>query len=69
LIYFNQRCQVFQELTRAIAAAFHKPNVQVPDLANFDVATDKARFLFGPKVHAHSFARSMAASEKSCRRR
>jgi hypothetical protein len=47
---FDRRFQVFQELTRAIAAAFHKPNVQVPDLANFDVATEKAQFLFGPEV-------------------
>jgi len=50
---FDRRFQVFQELTRAIAAAFHKPNVQVPDLANFDVATEKAQFLFGPEVHAY----------------
>jgi hypothetical protein len=50
---FERRFQVFQELTRAINAAFEKPNVEVPDLAKFDVATEKARFLFGPEVHSY----------------
>ncbi len=50
---FERRFQVFQELTRAIAAAFNKPNPVVSDLANFDAATEKARFLFGPEVHSY----------------
>jgi hypothetical protein len=50
---FERRFQVFQELTRAISDAFHKPHVGVPDLANFDGATERARFLFGPEVHSY----------------
>jgi hypothetical protein len=44
---FEKRFQVFQELTRTIAAAFQRVNVQISDLANFDAATEKARYLFG----------------------
>jgi hypothetical protein len=40
---FEKRFQVFQELTRTIAAAFQRVNVQISDLANFDAATEKAR--------------------------
>ncbi len=43
----KKRFQVFQELTRTIAAAFQRVNVQISDLANFDAATEKARYLFG----------------------
>jgi hypothetical protein len=43
----EKRFQVFQELTRTIAAAFQRINVQISDLANFDAATEKARYLFG----------------------
>ena len=43
----KKRFQVFQELTRTIAAAFQGVNVQISDLANFDAATEKARHLFG----------------------
>ena len=38
----EKRFQVFQELTRTIAAAFQRVNVQMSDLANFDAATEKA---------------------------
>lgn len=48
---FDRRFQVFQELTRTIAGAFSKANVQISDLANFDAATEKARYLFGAEVH------------------
>jgi hypothetical protein len=44
---FEKRFQVFQELTRTIAAAFQRVNVQISDLASFDAATEKARYLFG----------------------
>jgi hypothetical protein len=47
---FDRRFQVFHELTRAILEAFHKPNAGVNDLAKFDAASEKARFLFGPEV-------------------
>ncbi len=30
-----------------VAAAFQRVNVQISDLANFDAATEKARYLFG----------------------
>src|SRR5258708_25252441 len=50
---FDRRLLVFQELTRAISEAFHKPNAEIQDLAKFDVATEKARFLFGPEVHSY----------------
>ena len=51
---FDRRFQVFQDLTRAILAAMNKPDPEVfPDLANFDVAIEKARFLFGPEVHSY----------------
>jgi hypothetical protein len=43
----EKRFQVFQELTRTIAAAFQRVNVQISDLASFDAATEKARYLFG----------------------
>ena len=43
----EKRFQLFQELTRTIAAAFQRVNVQISDLANFDAATEKARYLFG----------------------
>jgi hypothetical protein len=50
---FERRFQVFQELGRAISAAFNKLNPEASDLANFDVATEKARFLFGAEVHSY----------------
>jgi hypothetical protein len=51
---FERRFQVFQELTRTIADAFStKANVQISDLANFDAATEKARYLFGADVHEY----------------
>jgi hypothetical protein len=50
---FERRFQVFQELTRAILIATNKPNAEINDLSNFDVATEKARFLFGPEVHSY----------------
>ena len=50
---FERRFQVFQELTRTIAAAFQKANVQISDPASFDAATEKARYLFGAEVHAY----------------
>lgn len=46
LDFFERRFRVFQELTSAILEAFHKPNPQINDLAKFDVASEKARFLF-----------------------
>jgi hypothetical protein len=48
---FERRFQVFQELTRTIYGAFSKANVQINDLANFDAAREKARYLFGAEVH------------------
>ena len=48
---FGRRFQVYQELARAIADAANKPNAEIADLANFDTATQTARFLFGPEVH------------------
>jgi len=50
---FERRFQVFQELTRATTDSLSKPQVSVQDLANFDAATEKARFLFGPEVHSY----------------
>jgi len=50
---FERRFQVFQDLTQTIADAFNKPEVQITDLASFDAATEKARFLFGPEVHGY----------------
>src|SRR5262249_35749536 len=49
---FERRFQVFQELTRATTDALSKPQVSVHDLASFDAATEKARFLFGSEVHS-----------------
>jgi len=50
---FERRFQVFQELTRATTDSLSKPQVSVQDLANFDAATEKARFLFGPEIHSY----------------
>jgi hypothetical protein len=50
---FERRYQVFQELTRATTDSLSKPQVSVRDLANFDAATEKARFLFGPEIHSY----------------
>jgi hypothetical protein len=50
---FERRFQVFQELTRAVAAAVNKPHPEINDLADFDQASEKARFLFGPEVHSY----------------
>jgi hypothetical protein len=50
---FERRFQVFQELTRAILAAFNKPNAEIDDLAKFDIASEKARFLFEPEVREY----------------
>jgi len=50
---FDRRFQVFQELTRTIAGAFQKTGVKISDLANFDAATEKARYLFGAEVHEY----------------
>jgi hypothetical protein len=47
---FDRRFQVFYDLTRAIAEAFNKSLVSVDDLNKFDVARERARFLFGPEV-------------------
>ena len=48
---FDRRFAAFQELTRAIDEAFHKPNAGVADLAKFDIASEKARFVFNREVH------------------
>ena len=48
---FERRFQVFQELTQTIASAFSEANVKIDDLAKFDAATEKARYLFGAEVH------------------
>jgi hypothetical protein len=50
---FERRFQVFQELTHATRDALGKSRVSVQDLANFDAATEKARFLFGPEIHSY----------------
>jgi hypothetical protein len=50
---FERRFQVFQDLTRTVSAAVNKPHVEINDLADFDQATEKARFLFGPEVHGY----------------
>jgi hypothetical protein len=39
--------------TRATTDSLSKPQVSVRDLANFDAATEKARFLFGPEIHSY----------------
>jgi len=49
---FERRFQAFQELTQTITGAFNtKASVTIDDLAKFDVATEKARYLFGAEVH------------------
>ncbi len=50
---FHRRFQVFQELTRTISEAFNNAEIQIGDLAKFDAATEKARFLFGNEVHVY----------------
>ena len=50
---FERRFQVFQELTRTVSAAINKPRTEINDLADFDQASEKARFLFGPEVHGY----------------
>jgi hypothetical protein len=48
---FDRRFTSFQDLTRAVSAAVNKPHPEMNDLANFDSASEKARFLFGPEVY------------------
>jgi hypothetical protein len=50
---FERRFQVFQELTRTVSAAVNKPHPEINDLADFDQASEKARFLFGPEVRGY----------------
>jgi hypothetical protein len=50
---FERRFQAFQELIRVIAEAFNKPAVEIKDLANFDAASEKARYLFGTEVQSY----------------
>src|ERR1700719_336682 len=50
---FDRRFHVYQDLARAIADAVNKPNAEIKDLANFDTATQTARFLFGSEVHSY----------------
>jgi hypothetical protein len=50
---FERRFQVFQELTRTVSEAVSKPHPAINDLANFDQAFEKARFLFGPEVYGY----------------
>ncbi len=50
---FERRFQSFQDLTRTISEAFQQGRAELNDLAKFDVAAEKARFLFGPEVHLY----------------
>jgi hypothetical protein len=50
---FERRFQSFQELTQVVSTALSKPHPDANDLADFDRASQKARFLFGPEVYAY----------------
>jgi hypothetical protein len=50
---FERRFQSFQELTIVISQGLNKPHPDTKDLGDFDRASEKARFLFGPEVYSY----------------